>query len=196
MSAPAALAPCELIGRTPLFLQGMDSQSADEICDSVRAFYRDFPAVAPWLQDVRLAEPAEFLSAPNAYALTKSQGDNWYHISFNPSYYGPGKRAELESLVASDYASRWHSYTQAPGVFEHELGHVLDLFLADRYTGTPPSYALSFNDAHSISDYAVTAGPLEAFADAFANLREGYRPGNQNVTRLVKDIIQLAQEAK
>lgn len=190
-----------VIGRTSLFLSDVDRVSASEITESLRKFYADFPEIAPHLSDVTVSAD-EFAESPHAYAVTKSAGDvpfgqsDEFHIVLNAGFYGHGHRARLTRMVREDFHQYWHAYPHANGVFEHELGHVLDMQLARANAlGLPPSYALEYEDAHTISEYAMRGGPQEAFADAFANLRMGVSPGNGAVRRVLDGAISLANRA-
>lgn len=183
----------QAIGPTSLELADVDPLSAEEIRTSVANFQRDFPRLAGHLTDIR-PNAGLFIDHPHSYAATTPVDQfGSYAIELNPGYYGIGKRHKLTDATLGDYKANWHPYSQARGVFEHELAHVLDLELARVNDGYAPSFALELPDALSVSDYGLQAGPLETFADAFAAWRLGIPTGNANVRRLIDRVTESAR---
>jgi hypothetical protein len=185
--------------QTTLELDNVDPQSADEIRERVNDFYRDFPLVAPALGTVKL-DASQFVPYPNSYAVTYPIPDITspvppYCIALNPRLFGAGTRERLVSSVLSDTDGDFHRYTQPSGVIEHELGHVLDMWVASRNPLQMfPSFALEFDDAHTISEYAKQS-PQEAFAEAFANDRLGWPAGNESVRHVLTSTLAIARQA-
>lgn len=186
--------PSAVVGRTELYLADADPQSANEIVNAVQNFYRDFPLVAPHLADVKLER-----TPLDSYAKTKTEADSRfrpdppYRIGVNPDYFGAGNRDELLYWVGRDFNGGFHRYPNPSGVIEHELGHVIDMFLSyDRgLSDRSVSSLLITNpaDALSVSGYGLEGGPMETFADAFANWREGLNPGNDTITDALRAVV-------
>lgn len=194
------------IGKTSFVnFDDVDPTTAREIRHSVENFYRDFPTVAPGLRTVIL-DGASFTESPYAYAVTQpvdlTSPAPPYRITVNPHFYGPHTRAKLLRDAREDYLRGFHGYEHPVGTFEHELGHVLDMFVGYR-RGAPAGASLQLfqdgywgaRDGSTVSEYALEGGPMEAFADAFANVRTGYGfTQNDTVNRLVASIAKAAAQ--
>lgn len=187
--------PTCVIGQTSLYLDDLAPQSAAEITERVQAFYRDFPAAARLLQDVK-TEPNEFILWPDSLAITAPVDDRTpappYQIFINREFFGPGRRERIEQISRQKYDEGWFSVPEPRGTIEHELGHILDLATSYWY-GLPRSRSamlssLTRNAAQTVSGYATSA-PQEAFAEAFAGCRLGYRTGDMDMQHAVAAIL-------
>lgn len=192
MTATLASNRVQTIGKTTLFLADADPITAGEIVSTVDDFYRDFPLVAQCLGDVKLGAQDEgsyaFTTPANLYAAIPP-----FHITLNPLYYGAGTRAELEKDTATDFAAGFHRYPHSRSVFEHELGHCIDFYLAQGSNQPPSMLApIDEDDAASVSGYGLMSGPPEVFADAFALWRAGLNPGNAKIRTLLRAWVDAA----
>lgn len=191
-STLAAANRVQTVGKTTLFLADADPTTAGEIVSTVDDFYRDFPLVAQCLGDVKLGAQDEgsyaFTTPANRYRAIPP-----FHVTLNPLYYGAGTRVELELDVAQDFAAGFHRYPNPSGVFEHELGHCIDFYLANGGSQPPSLTApIDWDDAASVSGYGLMSGPPEVFADAFALWRAGLNPGNTNIRTLLRGWVNAA----
>lgn len=176
--------PSAMIGRTKLFLADADPACAADVACGLERFYQDFPHVAANLQQVNV------LDLPSGcYAATAEWHDGRFDISLNRMVYGHGRRSFLIDHAAEDYRNGFHRFTTPTGSFEHELGHVIDMS-----TGNLGAMSLDYNDALGISGYAVRGGAEEAFAEAFANWREGVH-NSQYVDDVVAGVARYAQRS-
>jgi hypothetical protein len=187
----------QTIGKTDVHVGDMDTYTAREIVTSVENFYRDFPKIAAGLGTVQCT--ADENNGKGSYAYTRPADLHSpvppFCIVLNPLYFGPGTRKALTDGVAGDYAAHFHAYWQPAGVIEHELGHVLDMTLAGKIGLSRPLSLLAItneDDANSVSGYGWQSGPVETFADAFANWRTGIRPGNANIQQVVREFVTAA----
>jgi hypothetical protein len=194
MTATLSPASVQTIGKTELRLAGADPTTAAEIVNSVQNFYRDFPQVAPGLGTVQIG-----VDDSDSYAYTRplSLYDPAppYCISLNQDYYAAGTRSLLEANARKDFLAGFHRYPTPVGTFEHELGHVLDMWLASRDRRSMPRswYDIrDYQDGDSVSRYAAQAGPVETFADAFALWRVGLNPGNAHIRSILRTYVRDA----
>jgi hypothetical protein len=195
----------QTIGKTDVHVGDIDHPSMVEIVKSLQDFYRDFPHFAPLLSRVRIGTTAddEFPADTASQAFTQPLPSRFsarppYEIALNPATYGHGGRRELLREVHHGFESGWQHYSEPRFVFEHELGHVIDLGLTWQHN-YPHSYAsrqiTSMWDALSVSGYALQAGPAETFADAFANVRAGLPAGNARIEEIVNRVLDEARHA-
>jgi hypothetical protein len=191
----ATLATPDVIGRTRLYLADVDHKSADEIRSAVSDFYRDFPTIAPLLGDVKI-DPVFFADKRDSYAMTMPEIVTEplppFHVRLNAHWFaGTESRERFRRASHQDFLNGFHGYPETSGTIIHELGHVIDLTAA-HYCGLDRGaswYAVQEWDAPSISGYAMSGGPMEAWADAFAARQLGYSPGNANVVRALDVVI-------
>lgn len=190
----------DVIGQTRLYLADVDHKSAEEIRSAVRDFYRDFPKIAPLLGDVKIDQDL-FAELPLSYAATRPEVLTEplppYHIRLNAKWFGHGTRTAFAKAMRYDYDGGYHGYPEPSGTIIHELGHVIDMTAA-HYCGLDigaSAYALNMWDALTISGYGMQAGPMEAWADAFAARRLGKPEISPNVSRALDKVIAEANRS-
>ena len=177
---------CQRIGRTKLFLDGCNPALAAQVCHSLEKFHRDFPHVAAKLATVNLMPMTYGYACTTQYA-----GSPTFDIALNEHMYGAGPQAEtdMNRHLSEDFLTGFHRFNRPISNFEHELGHVLDMSLD--FEG---ARQLVHSDARHISGYADVGGPEEAFAEAFANVREGLSNGKR-VDEIVARVCRSASKA-
>lgn len=190
------------IGSTVLDIDGMDPTSAAEVQASLRKFYSAFPRAAATISHVKLCD-SDYLGGWNVNAFTEPLRSNpasgtWqdgYCIALNRFAYGAGQRAAFELDMQHYAATGWVISPKPAIVFEHELGHVVDMYAAHGDKTRMPSLGIKYHEALSVSEYGAKAGPAEVFADVFAGWFEGMRVGNARVLRILSSALDVVRAA-